>query len=707
MRTVVLSIALCCLLALAAGAQEDSVRIIRSVPTDSPTLDGKLEAEWWSIPPQNGFIQRDPKEGQPATERTDLRLMHSPTALFAAFRCYDSEPEKIVDQLTKHDRYGSSDFIALYLDTFHDHRSGYCFIANPSGVQAEGALYNDDEMDNSWDGYWELETTRDDSGWVAEFKIPFSTLRFRNDIGDQVWGLNVQRYIVRKKEGAFWQKVTRDQGRRVSGFGHLEGLSGLRPGRGLELRPYAVANFQEQEAQPLQGENDWDNLGLDLKYRLAPNLILDATYNPDFAQIEADDEVINLSDYPVYLTEKRPFFLEGSSALDMPEEIFYSRRITNPDFGGKITGKVGGLRLMGLAARNLNEDNQKENFAVLGLNKDILKRSQISLFLTDKEGPDTDYARLWNANTRLQISDPLNFEIGAAQSFRPGLTQNNWVHSIEANYGSDTYSGTGWYSGTMRDFNSNDAGWAGYSDVHSYGGWFQYAPRPEKWGIRRISHNFNFGGESKYDLSHQEGWCNYNNSFTTMNYMYFGGGASYSEGFRRKRVDDGESYDDYDNFGHYVMEWYPSFWQWIWFETDFDKPLAFAINGSQGDYRDGYERDLYTTLQLRPRENIELRLQEEWAHIKGTSEVEDGAATDFFVGRFKAEWTLTRHLFTRLNSQYIFEEGLYLTNALIAYNFAPESFLYLVYDDSRAEFLGWDSVQDRKIKMKVSYFVQI
>jgi hypothetical protein len=195
------------------------------------------------------------------------------------------------------------------------------------------------------------------------------------------------------------------------------------------------------------------------------------------------------------------------------------------------------------------------------------------------------------------------------------------------------------------------------------------------------------------------------------NYLYFGFGASYSEAFRRNYVDEDddekEPYTHSDNFGNYNLEYHEGGWQWIWFETDFSKPAAFGINHSQGDFRDGYSRELYTTVQLHPRDNVELRLQEEYSHVKGTSDINDGAASDFFVGRFKMEWTLSLRVFTRLNIQYIHEDEVFFTNALLGYNFAPESYLYLVYDDSRDELLGWQSVRDRKIKMKASYFFQI
>lgn len=258
-----------------------------------------------------------------------------------------------------------------------------------------------------------------------------------------------------------------------------------------------------------------------------------------------------------------------------------------------------------------------------------------------------------------------------------------------------------------RDFRANDAGFTRYSDFQRAYLWTAYTLRPEQKGFRKIVNNYEAGYETLYDGSHPGGWLNYNLNVQMMNYMWWGGGWNFSQDNRRHYVDEGEPFFYYDNFGNYNIEFYKSFWQWIWYESDFSKPLAFGVNVSQGDYRDGYERDVGWTLQMRPRENLEIRLQEDYSHVRGASEINDGAPTTFVVGRVKLDWTLSTRLFTRLNTQYVYGDELYLTNALLGYNFAPQSWFYLVYDDTRGQLLGWESVHDRKIKMKISYFVQI
>ena len=377
----------------------------------------------------------------------------------------------------------------------------------------------------------------------------------------------------------------------------------------MELRPYAVANFQEDATHPIHSANDWNNLGIDAKYRLASNLTLDATVNPDFAQIEADDEVINLSDYPVYLTEKRPFFLEGASIFDTPIELFYSRRIADPEAGAKISGKVGSVKLMALAARNKNQEHDQEDFGVLRLKRDILSRSEIGMIVTDKEGPVGNWARTWGTDATFHLGKPWTLSGMVTQSYKPEHISNNWAHRVEAAYSSDKYSGSVSWLGLMRDFNVNDAGYMRYSDFQQFYTWLQYAPRPEKWGIRRFSHNINIWQESFYDFSHPGSDLNYNGQIETMNYMWLGWGIEYTDYYRRRYVEEGEPFNNYDNVGNYALERYYSTWEWVWYESDFSKPLAIGLNYSLGGYRDGYEHDASATLQVRPRGNLELSLK--------------------------------------------------------------------------------------------------
>ncbi|RJP81205.1 MAG: hypothetical protein C4524_02265 [Candidatus Zixiibacteriota bacterium] len=708
MKTIILILSFC-LFAGACHAQSGSVKTLQSTPTNSPVIDGDLEALWWSVAPESGFTQYNPQEGAAPSQKTEVRVMHSPSALYLAFRCYDGDPGAILSPLTKHDRLGDCDQVSLYLDPYHDHRTGYFFSTNPRGVMQEGIMYNDIILDMSWDGSWEAAAVQDDSGWTAEMRIPFSSLRFTSDPGAQVWGINLQRYIFRDKESNYWQPVTRALGRRVSSWGHLEGLSGLQPGRGLELTPYAVADFTEDPSGPLHGENGWDNLGLDVKYRLAPSLTLDATVNPDFAQIEADDEVVNLSSYPVYLQEKRPFFLEGGSIFNSPVQLFYSRRITNPELGGKISGKIGSVKLAALVARNLNQADQREDFGILRLKRDVLEKSEVGILLTGMQGADGYFNRVWSADTRLRLGNPWDIDALIGQSFRPGISRNNFTHRLGIGWYTAAHTVEALFTGSGRDFDANDAGFVGYSDNQKGMAHYQLTLRPETWGVRRIIWDVGTHGETLYDLSLPQSAVNASVNVQTMNYLYYNLSWNHRfDQYLRRYNWSGQPASYYDNFGPYEMAHYQDLNTYSAnVQTDGARPLSGGFGYELGDFRGGYLRSWNGSIQARPKSNLTLQVVGDYSRVTGSPDFNGGAATDFIVGRFKTEWTLSTRLFTRMNLQYIHGDEIYLTNALLGYNFAPRSWFYLVYDDQKQDLLGWDSITHRKIKVKLSYFLHV
>jgi hypothetical protein len=275
-------------------------------------------------------------------------------------------------------------------------------------------------------------------------------------------------------------------------------------------------------------------------------------------------------------------------------------------------------------------------------------------------------------------------------------------------YYTDKYGFTITHAAMMRDFNANDAGFTSYGNFQRVFVDMQGNKRPEKGGLRRVNANFELGGETEYNGRYPRAWLNTNINVTTMNYMYTGLGYNFSfSDYRRNYVDAGEPYEDHDNFGNYTRTQYKngSEWWW-WYESDFSKPIAFALNYDLGSYRKGYQHSLSSTLQVRPWSNLETRFVVSHTHIANVPDINEGVGTDYFVGRFKVDWTLTTKIFTRLNMQYVYEDKVYLTNALLGYNFAPQSWFYLVYDDTKDQLLNWQGLENRTIKMKLSYFVK-
>ena len=307
-------------------------------------LDGNLTETFWANPPIQEFTQKDPLEGQPATEKTDVWITYDESAVYVAAKLYDSHPEQIDASLSRRDSWVDSDWFYFYVDPYNDKKTGYFFAVNAGGSLIDGVLYNDSWNDDSWDGIWEAKTQLTDDGWSLEMRIPFNQLRFQES-DHMKWGINFEREIKRNKESSYYVMVPKNESGFVSRFAELEGLNGIKPTQRFEILPYIV-----QKAQYLDHDSDdafyksnqyKTSLGADLKIGIGSNLTLDATINPDFGQVEVDPAVVNLSAFETFFDEKRPFFIEGSNIFNYGiggannnwgfnfgyPQLFYSRRI--------------------------------------------------------------------------------------------------------------------------------------------------------------------------------------------------------------------------------------------------------------------------------------------------------------------------------------------------------------------------------------------
>jgi len=332
-------VALLFVVALAGPGAAVRVPATPIASTSAIRVDGELtEAVWQQAPVISGFKQREPKDGADATYDTEARVAYDATALYVAVHAIDPEPSRIVGIRTRRDEGSPSDWIRVLVDSFHDRRSAYEFAVNPVGVKQDAYWFNDGSNDTGWDAVWEVAVSRGPRGWRAEFRIPFSQLRFHPS-ASATFGFAVVRQIGRLNETTTWPLLSKNVSGYVSSFGELTGLQISRSPKRLEMVPYAVADVTTQPGEtgnPLRETTDPDgSLGLDLKYALRPGLTLTATANPDFGQVEADPAVVNLSAFETFFSERRPFFVEGSGIfrfdLDCNDGncsgLFYSRRI--------------------------------------------------------------------------------------------------------------------------------------------------------------------------------------------------------------------------------------------------------------------------------------------------------------------------------------------------------------------------------------------
>jgi len=359
------------------------LRAVRLNGSQSITIDGVLrESLWQTAERVNGFTQRDPNEGAVPSESTVVYIAYDDAALYIGARLYDSDPDSIVARLSRRDENTSSDRFQVFVDPYHDKRSGFYFGISAAGTLYDGTLFNDEWDDNSWDGVWDGKVTRDELGWVAELRIPYSQLRFVRQTR-YVWGINFRRDIARKNEFDFIAFTPKNGSGFVSRFPDLVGIEQITPPRRMEIMPYATtrAAFSTRTAgDPFNDGSTFEpGVGADAKFGLGSNLTLNASVNPDFGQVEVDPAVVNLSDVETFFNEKRPFFVEGSSVFEFGfggqrnfwgfnwngPQFFYSRRIGRslgtppPPVNGYVDGPsgahiLGALKLTGKVAGSWN-----------------------------------------------------------------------------------------------------------------------------------------------------------------------------------------------------------------------------------------------------------------------------------------------------------------------------------------------------------------
>lgn len=333
--------------AIVSTSSETSRPVLRAVRIlEPPLIDGRLSDEVWrQAPVADHFRQRDPNEGQAATERTEIRVLYDDDAIYVGARLFDTEPALISRRVTARDEHPDADCVTIFLDPRHDHRTGVTFTVTAAGSQYDSVVSNDTFQDSSWNAVWASAVSHDGQGWSAELRIPFSQLRF-NASERQTWGFNVSRYIRRKNETVWLEFWPKNDNGLASRMMHLTGLDGVRARRRLEVAPYTAVRQEFVEAEAGDPFNDgarlFGSIGLDVKTSVRGGLVLDATINPDFGQAEVDPAVVNLTAYETFFDEKRRFFIEGSEIFNnfgrggsnsffgfnnSSPNLFYSRRV--------------------------------------------------------------------------------------------------------------------------------------------------------------------------------------------------------------------------------------------------------------------------------------------------------------------------------------------------------------------------------------------
>jgi hypothetical protein len=428
-----------------------------AVVTTPPTIDGRIDEETWrAATPFNAFTQREPVEGTPVSERTEVRIVTDGVALYVAATLLDREPRLIVPGEKVRDvTLTNSDYFAFILDTYHDRQNGFLFGTTPSGIEHDAQVIREGEggginvsgqgramsgsmggVNLNWDATWTVATSQDSLGWYAEFRIPFSTLRYGSG-ATQVWGLNIMRGIRRRNEEALWSPVSRQFGiTRLSQAGLLEGIA-VPVRRTATVTPYvlgaATRHFPTESDYRTPG--DW---GIDAKWGITPSLTADLTVNTDFAQVEVDEQRTNLTRFPVFFPEKRPFFLEnaGTFAAGTPQavDLFFTRRIGIDSVGqpvpiiagGRVTGRVAGLTVGAIHMITDETANAPSNaFTVARVVKELSARSRVGVIAVDRSARNAagdGGNRVFAADGRIGLGQDWTADLWAANSQTDGRT---------------------------------------------------------------------------------------------------------------------------------------------------------------------------------------------------------------------------------------------------------------------------------------------
>lgn len=483
------------------SAPQDSVPVAEAIRVDhSPRLDGRLDDPLWQLAkPITGFLQREPSEGQKPTEATEVRVLYTGKAVYFGIACYDSDPSGIVAKELRRDvSQDLDDNFEILISSTNDHRNGYVFQINPLGTQLDGLVTEENDMEPGWDGVWNSEARIGPSGWTATIEIPFSTLNFTR-AQDVVWGVNFKRFVRRKNEEDLWAAYRRTFGiTKVSEAGELIGITGIESGRLFIVKPYGLVTYDKQTGAgprfPLTG-------GLDIKYGIRSNLVLNLTGNTDFADTEVDLEPFNLSPFKIFIPEKRQFFLENAGVFNFDlgdqDRLFFSRQIGIDPVTGQQVPINGGVRLTGTFGRTelgvMDVDtrssgpNPHANYAVARLKEPLWAGSYIGVMGIDKHSgnPQDSFNQTAGADTRLVFFKDWFVDAHVAATRSPGAPSGASDIGASLSYRSNWLDATVERRRIGPNFNP-EVGFVERTDSNEMYGDFTFKARPNLSGVREL-----------------------------------------------------------------------------------------------------------------------------------------------------------------------------------------------------------------------------
>ncbi len=706
-----------------------------------PRLDGRLDDPvWLEARAIEGFVQRDPDYWMPSTERTVVRILYDEEKIYFGFECFLSDSGRVVannmrrDSSLRHD-----DNVQILLDTYNDRQTGFFFFVNPLGAQRDIILSEGGRTSNGdWDCIWEVRTRQHATGWTAEIAIPLNQLRFR--LGEPiVWGINLGRNISYKNEEV---RLVVGGGRAsssrarywTSDIGELRGLEGLRSRRLLNVTPYMLPGTSIDREGDNPEENPSFESGVDLRYGLTPNLTADLSYNTDFAQVEGDQEQVNLSQFSLFFPEKRGFFLEGANLFDFgeaaedrsggtlpPTLLFYSRRIGLEEdrpvpvrLATKIVGKanrtsVGALNVL-TDSRSFTEDGDslfipRSNFSAIRVKRDLLARSNVGFIFVNKQSKLSDSG--WGHYNRAGGVD-FSYSPAASLSLQ-GFVARTWDSETgtrgNAQFGRLIYCGNR-LSGKLGFLNVDPefepaVGFVnrreGLEGFRRYFGRMKARPRPGLGGIRyfSIGPEFNMITDRENRVKSLESELSW--------WTIFNSGHNYQIAVTTQHEEVDEPFAPSDRreeveipAGSYT---FTTFTTGPW--TDRSRKAYVRIRLQAGGYFTGHRFATLLEGEARPTGRFSVGIR----HVSNWIRLPQGKLSLNTLGA-RVIYSLTTDFFFKLFAQWNNDKELVSTNFLVNYRFRPGSNLFFVFDQAFGTESGI-AQRNRAVLMKIAYQVGI
>ena len=681
-----------------AGGDAPGTFEAQAVRVSEPIImDGELtEASWALAEPVTDFFQKDPQEGAPASEATEVRILFDTQRLYLGVIAHDSDPSGIrATELRRDDQFDSDDIFEFVLDTFHDHRNGYLFRINPLGTLHDATIANEGQNTNrNWDEQWEATTQITDEGWVAEIAIPFKSLRFEAS-EELTWGINFHREIKRKNEDVYWTAYSRNLSfDELSQAGHLEGLSDIQ-GFTLRVKPFFTTGGSQVVRRGVTESTQLTDIGIeDAKFMITSQLVLDMTVNPDFGQADVDQAQVNLTRFSRFFAERREFFNEGAGIFQFGSGgfgrpalvLFHSRRIGLSDnreeipiWGGvKLTGNQGPLEVGVLNMQTRSEGEGAtpgQNFSVVRLKANILERAYIgAMFTRNTAGLEGSENRAAGVDANFTFFQNLNLRGFLAKTDAAPEEKAEWAGQGAIEWESDRFEfGLQHISVPSEDNFNPGIGFVGRDDQKESIAEFSYQPRPDISFVRQ------FGFEAGFDyLTNQEGDLetrsadfDWSTDFESGDAFSVGVSREFERLFEPFRIRGGGGTvpaGDY-TFNQYSMM----------YRAFRGRRIAGNLQFSRGGFFNGHRTRFGVSPEFRPSQNLSLEPGYDWNRVSLPG---SNLTTHEFNGNvnysFNQRWlTRTTLLLDSQGEEYTF-------NFRLNYIYRPGDDVFVVYTETRA-----------------------